>query len=99
PSVGYWVDFVVQSARTTPSKRVKERVIDFKKIDGGPLMSLDAGGDLPRPARSGPSTTTWSDGPTGARRRALTSATRRVRVNRVSPRPTEERPIRSRTND
>jgi hypothetical protein len=25
---------VIQSARTTPIKRVKERVIDFKKIDG-----------------------------------------------------------------
>lgn len=34
PSMGYWVDFVVQSAKTTPIKRVKERVIDFKKIDG-----------------------------------------------------------------
>lgn len=34
PSVCYWVDFVIQSARTTPIKRVKERVIDFKKIDG-----------------------------------------------------------------
>jgi hypothetical protein len=34
PSMAYWVDFVVQSARTTPIKRVRERVIDFKKIDG-----------------------------------------------------------------
>jgi hypothetical protein len=34
PSVAYWVDCVVQSARTSPIKRVKERVIDFKKIDG-----------------------------------------------------------------
>jgi hypothetical protein len=34
PSVCYWVDFVIQSARVTPIKRVKERVIDFKKIDG-----------------------------------------------------------------
>lgn len=34
PSIAYWVDFVVQSAKTTTIKRVKERVIDFKKIDG-----------------------------------------------------------------
>lgn len=34
PSVGYWVDFVVQSTKVTPIKRVKERVIDFRKIDG-----------------------------------------------------------------
>lgn len=34
PSVGYWVDFVVQSTKITPIKRVKERVIDFRKIDG-----------------------------------------------------------------
>jgi len=34
PSIAYWVDFVVQSAMTTPIKRVRERVIDFKKIDG-----------------------------------------------------------------
>ncbi|MCO5167047.1 MAG: DUF4255 domain-containing protein [Planctomycetes bacterium] len=34
PSVAYWVDFVIQSGRTTPIKRVRERVMDFKKIDG-----------------------------------------------------------------
>lgn len=34
PSACYWVDYVVQSARTSVIKRVKERVIDFKKIDG-----------------------------------------------------------------
>lgn len=34
PSIAYWVDFVIQSARVTPIKRVKERVMDFKKIDG-----------------------------------------------------------------
>lgn len=34
PSVAYWVDFVVRSAKTVPIKRVKERVIDFRKIDG-----------------------------------------------------------------
>jgi hypothetical protein len=34
PSCAYWVDYVVQSARTSAIKRVKERVIDFKKIDG-----------------------------------------------------------------
>jgi hypothetical protein len=34
PSAAYWVDFVVQSATTTTIKRVRERVMDFKKIDG-----------------------------------------------------------------
>ncbi len=34
PSICYWVDFAIQSARTTPIKRVRERVIDFRKIDG-----------------------------------------------------------------
>jgi hypothetical protein len=34
PSMAYWVDVTVQSALATPIKRVKERVIDFKKIDG-----------------------------------------------------------------
>jgi len=34
PSACYWVDYVIQSARTSVIKRVKERVIDFKKIDG-----------------------------------------------------------------
>jgi hypothetical protein len=33
PSVAYWVDLVVQSAVTTPIKRVKERVIDVHKIE------------------------------------------------------------------
>lgn len=34
PSMSYWVDISVQSAIATPIRRVKERVIDFKKIDG-----------------------------------------------------------------
>lgn len=34
PSVVYGVDFRLQSAQLTPIKRVRERVIDFRKIDG-----------------------------------------------------------------
>jgi len=34
PSMSYWVDFRLQSGKVTPIKRVKERVIDFRKIDG-----------------------------------------------------------------
>lgn len=34
PSVIYSVDFKLQSAQLTPIKRVRERVIDFRKIDG-----------------------------------------------------------------
>jgi hypothetical protein len=34
PSVAYWTNFVIQSATTQTIKRVRERVMDFKKIDG-----------------------------------------------------------------
>ncbi len=34
PSVSYWVEFAIQSAKTTVIKRVKERVIDFRNIEG-----------------------------------------------------------------
>jgi len=34
PSVGYAVDFAIQSERTAPIKRVRERVLDFRVIDG-----------------------------------------------------------------
>ena len=34
PSVAYCVDFRLQSGKVTPIKRVKERVMDFKKIEG-----------------------------------------------------------------
>ena len=34
PSVGYWVDFNLRSGQTTPIKRVRERVMDFRKIEG-----------------------------------------------------------------
>ncbi|MGE0711484.1 MAG: Pvc16 family protein [Planctomycetota bacterium] len=34
PSVGYWVDFRLRSGKVTPIKRVRERVMDFRKIEG-----------------------------------------------------------------
>ncbi|MBL4845462.1 MAG: DUF4255 domain-containing protein [Planctomycetes bacterium] len=34
PSVGYFVDFNLRSAVSTPIKRVRERVTDFRKIEG-----------------------------------------------------------------
>lgn len=34
PSVGYWVDFNLRSGVSTPVKRVRERVMDFRKIEG-----------------------------------------------------------------
>jgi Pvc16 N-terminal domain len=34
PSVSYWVEFAIQSAKTTIIKRVKERVTDFRNIEG-----------------------------------------------------------------
>lgn len=33
PSMGYWVDFRVRSGKVSPIKRVKERIIDYRKID------------------------------------------------------------------
>lgn len=34
PSVGYWIDFNLRSGVTTQIKRVRERVMDFRKIEG-----------------------------------------------------------------
>lgn len=34
PSAGYWVDLRIRSAKVTPIKRVKERIIDYRKIEG-----------------------------------------------------------------
>lgn len=34
PSVGYWVDFNLRSGHAQQIKRVRERVMDFRKIEG-----------------------------------------------------------------
>ena len=34
PSVGYAVDFRIRSGKVSPIKRVKERIIDYRKIEG-----------------------------------------------------------------
>lgn len=34
PSVAYFVDIRIQSGKSTPIKRVRERVIDYRKIEG-----------------------------------------------------------------
>jgi hypothetical protein len=34
PSVSYWVNYQIRSARVTPIKRVLERVTDYRQIKG-----------------------------------------------------------------